>query len=85
MRDYEIDPVTDPLGPTAAALRVLRGGSWDDYARPARSAHRYAFAPGYRFDMLVFAAPEFRTRRSQKRRGVAGAEPRIAATFRGKP
>jgi hypothetical protein len=30
-----------------AAGRVLRGGSWYDWARNCRSAFRFAYAPGY--------------------------------------
>ena len=41
LRDYRAQPVTDPLGPTSRdTLRVVRGGSWDDYARFVRSAFR---------------------------------------------
>jgi formylglycine-generating enzyme required for sulfatase activity len=51
---YAAEPVTDPSGPTAGAGRVSRGGSWDDPARNARSAYRYAFLPGNRIDDLGF-------------------------------
>ncbi len=40
----------DPKGPPDGSERVLRGGSWIDYARHARSAYRIAFRPEYRYD-----------------------------------
>ena len=46
--------VTDPTGPTTGSSRVIRGGSWYDYARNARAADRYYSAPGFRIDYLGF-------------------------------
>ncbi|MCO6453881.1 MAG: formylglycine-generating enzyme family protein [Pirellulaceae bacterium] len=46
LRSYAPDAVVDPLGPTEAGTeRVIRGGSWIDGARGARSAYRHAFEP----------------------------------------
>jgi formylglycine-generating enzyme required for sulfatase activity len=48
-RNYTVESVTDPIGPTEpGAPRVLRGGSWFNYALFVRSAFRYALVPGYR-------------------------------------
>ena len=52
--DYTVAPVTDPIGPTSGAVRVIRGGSWGDAALYARSAVRFRFHPGDRFDNLGF-------------------------------
>ena len=46
-RDYGNEPVTDPLGPLESnGPRVIRGGTWFDPARGARSAFRDAIPPG---------------------------------------
>lgn len=39
---------TDPAGPTAGTVRVIRGGSVDDEARATRSAYRSGASPGAR-------------------------------------
>jgi len=44
--------VTDPVGAAAGSLRVFRGGSWINYARFCRSAHRGRFTPGSRLCFL---------------------------------
>jgi formylglycine-generating enzyme required for sulfatase activity len=43
--DYPDGPVTDPPGGTTGSNRVIRGGSWDDFARYARSAGRSSGSP----------------------------------------
>ena len=47
LRDYTEAPQIDPVGPVGAA-RVVRGGSWYDYARICRSASRFNFDPDLR-------------------------------------
>jgi formylglycine-generating enzyme required for sulfatase activity len=37
-----------------ASDRVIRGGSWSDFARVCRSAFRDGFGPGYRFGRVGF-------------------------------
>ena len=46
-RDYTPDPVDDPTGPLVGDYqpRVVRGGSWYDLARLARSAYRHRLEP----------------------------------------
>jgi uncharacterized protein (TIGR02996 family) len=39
--DYPAEPVTDPTGPSAGSLHILRGGSWWEYAWAGRSARRF--------------------------------------------
>jgi formylglycine-generating enzyme required for sulfatase activity len=46
-----------PAG-AAFAERVVRGGSWDDYARSVRAACRFWFGPGDRLDVLGFRCAE---------------------------
>lgn len=38
---------TDPKGPSSGSLRVLRGGSWFDFARRCRVSRRNLIGPGY--------------------------------------
>jgi formylglycine-generating enzyme required for sulfatase activity len=51
---YKADAVTDPKGPDAGALRVVRGGGWYYGARLARSADRLWLHPGSRAGFLGF-------------------------------
>ena len=45
---YAVSPERDPMGPSAGQLRVWRGGSWDNYARQCRAAHRFTVPEGHR-------------------------------------
>ena len=55
LREYRAGSEIDPLGPIEEGTnRVLRGGAWDDVARTARSASRYALHPGGRVDDTGF-------------------------------
>ena len=53
-RRYRQDAETDPSGPTAeeGSPRVVRGGSWSDYARHVRAASRDGDEPVNRYDAL---------------------------------
>jgi formylglycine-generating enzyme required for sulfatase activity len=54
-RSYTAKPVTDPVGSLdSAADRVIRGGSWGDFARYVRSAYRRRAEPSRRNDGLGF-------------------------------
>jgi formylglycine-generating enzyme required for sulfatase activity len=46
--NYPSGHVTDPEGPTSGAERVLRGGSWINFAGSCRSAFRGRYNPGNR-------------------------------------
>jgi formylglycine-generating enzyme required for sulfatase activity len=46
--------VENPTGPTTGSYRVLRGGSWDNYAQYCRAAYRNRGSPGYRGYHLGF-------------------------------
>jgi formylglycine-generating enzyme required for sulfatase activity len=52
--DYPAGAAVDPLGSPVGDGRVERGGSWDRYARSARSANRYRGSPDYRRDSIGF-------------------------------
>jgi formylglycine-generating enzyme required for sulfatase activity len=45
---YPPGPQVDPEGPPSGDRRVIRGGSYGDVARGARSAFRYGWSPGVR-------------------------------------
>ena len=54
--DYNDAPSDGTARPSAdCALRVLRGGSWDDdHPQYLRSSFRYMYLPGYRFGNIGF-------------------------------
>jgi formylglycine-generating enzyme required for sulfatase activity len=52
--EYPEGPATDPVGPESGEGRVLRGGSWSDVGRDARSAQRIDYTPDHRFNVIGF-------------------------------
>ena len=66
---YDAAPVTDPRGPASGSLRVVRGGSWLNFARLVRAALRRADDPGDRSGHLGF-------RLARGQGPSQGAEPR---------
>ena len=53
-KSYASSSAADPSGAPGASRRVIRGGSWDDYARYCRPAYRCRHVPEYRDDDLGF-------------------------------
>ena len=53
-RTYTDQDETDPVGPTAGAFRVSRGGSFFSDPRFCRAAFRVGDAPSFRFDRFGF-------------------------------
>jgi formylglycine-generating enzyme required for sulfatase activity len=51
---YGQPTTTNPTGPATGSNRVLRGGSWDSYARVARCADRDVSTPSLADDYLGF-------------------------------
>jgi formylglycine-generating enzyme required for sulfatase activity/serine/threonine protein kinase len=51
---YHNSPRSNPQGPSSGSSRVVRGGSWFNYARDCRSANRGSNAPGNRGSDLGF-------------------------------
>ena len=45
---YSSASQTNPTGASSGSSRVLRGGSWNNFARNCRSSYRYGNAPDYR-------------------------------------
>ncbi len=54
LRSYSSDEAIDPTGPSAAAFRVYRGGSWVNRAGDCRSAYRNWITPDDRGIILGF-------------------------------
>lgn len=52
--DYSSAPVRDPRGPAVGEKRVMRGGSWANFARKCRSAHRVGVDPRRSLDTIGF-------------------------------
>ena len=52
--NYPNGAVTNPTGPSSGSYRVLRGGSWPDYAGGCRSAFRLNLTPDRRYYGLGF-------------------------------
>ena len=70
----------DPVGPDTGSYRVLRGGSWDGAAQYLRSACRFSFVPGSRFNFVGF-----RLVRSPLALGHSDPRPLAGAKSRAKP
>ena len=51
---HELPGGDDPLRSSSGSNRVIRGGSWSNYARHLRSANRNYDAPGYGYNNVGF-------------------------------
>jgi formylglycine-generating enzyme required for sulfatase activity len=60
---YRGSPAADPPGPSQAAGRVLRGGSWSGEPQSGRAAGRFRFAPGVRVFTLGLRLARVQSRR----------------------
>ncbi|MBU1054721.1 MAG: SUMF1/EgtB/PvdO family nonheme iron enzyme [Proteobacteria bacterium] len=52
--DYPSDPVKDPIGHPTGSSRVVRGGSWGDYALRCRMSFRSSIPPDDRYNGIGF-------------------------------
>lgn len=52
--EYDLNQSNDPTGPSEGSLRVIRGGSWNDYAKHLRSAYRSSKDPNQSESNLGF-------------------------------
>ncbi len=60
-RDLGSAPAVDPAAPAEGGARIVRGGSWDNFARACRGAARASFNPAYPLDRVglrVIIEPE---------------------------
>ncbi len=64
--DLGSSDVTDPKGPNSGSERVMRGGSWSNFAQNCRSAFRHNFNPshndnshGFRVVLLPNVEPDY--------------------------
>jgi len=58
---YSVSPPANPTGPVNGSSRVLRGGSWVNYADGCRVAHRTRSTPGnrdYNYGFRVARSPQ---------------------------
>jgi formylglycine-generating enzyme required for sulfatase activity len=51
---YKNSPKDNPKGPSSGQHRVLRGGSWYDFARYIRTANRFRVYPDFRINIFGF-------------------------------
>jgi formylglycine-generating enzyme required for sulfatase activity len=58
---YANSPDADPVGPSEAAARVIRGGSWLNGPRLGRAARRNWIAPGHRSSNVGFRVARVRS------------------------
>lgn len=77
--DYPTAAVVDPSGPSTRRTRVLRGGSWNAYARWARSADRDRYVPGFRFYYIGFRLTLGPVKHRQPQSQAGESEPPEAA------
>ncbi|MDG4597532.1 MAG: formylglycine-generating enzyme family protein [Candidatus Contendobacter sp.] len=79
---YPEGPTVDPTGPKTGGRRVLRGGSWFNLGRNARSAYRIRYEPGNRSHYIGFRlalGPELRQdKQAGQSKGGAGQTARAA-------
>jgi sulfatase modifying factor 1 len=54
MKNKSLEIMKDPEGPKAGSFRVLRGGSWYNFAQFLRSANRGYFYPELRYVNVGF-------------------------------
>ncbi len=51
---YGSSASNNPTGPSLGSARIIRGGSWNDYAGNLRCANRLYYEPSYRYYYLGF-------------------------------
>ena len=83
-RTYEKSHAHDPLGPMHEGTeRVLRGGSWNNFARHVRAASRLAYEPSFAFDFIGFRISRGQTAPSPARPDPEGQSARKQEGRRG--